>query len=57
MGIGLEVARDLTQAIVTKTDRAPEPSADTTDAVRFMAVLQDLADLNLRYLRFFRPTR
>ena len=57
MGIGLEVAQELTQAIVTRTNQTPEPSADTTDAVRFMAVLQDLGDLNRRYLAFLRPTR
>ena len=57
MGTGLEVAKDLTQAIATRTDQPTEPPVNTTDSGRFMALLRDLADLNLRYLALLRPTR
>ena len=57
MSTALEVAKDLTQAIVAGTDEAPEPPAGTTDSGRFFALLQALADLNMRYLTFLRATR
>ena len=50
MGTGLEVARDLTQAIVTGAGEAPEPPAGKTDSGGFLALLQALADLNRGYL-------
>ena len=56
LGTGLEVVRDLTQAVVTGTGGAPEPPAGTTDSGGFLALLQTLTELNRRYLTFLHHT-
>ena len=54
---GLEVARDLTEVIVSSTDHKEGLSADESTAVGFTELAQALAEVNARFLRWLGPRR
>lgn len=54
---GLEVARDLTEVIVSSTDHKEGLSADESTAVGFTELAQALAEVNARFLRWLGPHR
>ena len=56
-GTSLEVAKNLTHAIVSGVGREAEPSSKATTPGASVAVAQALADLNMRYLEWLRATR
>ena len=57
VGTSIEVAKNLTHTIVSGVGREPEPSSEAAIPGGSVAVAQALADLNMRYLEWLRPTR